>query len=271
MTTETVKSLFELVDERPHEDRTAIFDQLWHVLGELRGKLDAHFTLQPDASTASFQPYQSITGEAKGFLSGYTSPEIDWMVHSYIGNPKQSFTNMHLTVWLGPQVRAPHFGMALGTMPDIFMYIDYVPRADLVADLEYVDTYYEPANETYLTLRQDPEFSPFVSKSLYMRQSQSASSLCFLCKPTSENVAKIKGVAHSMLDRWIGYIRTAPAVPVAERPALAARDLHVRRAIAERDPANPMGERLFGKELSDRLVRGLWGGDRVNPHAGQEG
>jgi hypothetical protein len=31
--------------------------------------------------------------------------------------------------------------------------------------------------------------------------------------------------------------------------------------IAERDPANIVGEKLFGKPLADRLVRALWGGD----------
>ena len=42
-------------------------------------------------------------------------------------------------------------------------------------------------------------------------------------------------------------------------------DSFFRRAIADRDPANIVGEQLFGKEMADKLVRGLWGGDRVNP------
>mgnify|MGYP005841314383 CR=1 FL=1 len=261
----TVKSLFELIGERPDVDNSDVFLKLWDVLGTLRSKLDARFTLQADVSTADLQPYQSLTGDAKGLLSAFTGDEVDWMVHSYIGNPKQSFCNMHLTVWLGAQTNVPHFGMALGTMPDIFMYIDYVPRVDLMTDLDYLDTYYEPANERYLEFHKDPQFSPFISKSLYMRQSQSQTSLCFLCPPSDDNVARISDVAHEMLDRWLGWMQSPPATPAHERAALAERDLHVRRAISERDPANPIGEMLFGAELAPRLVRALWGGDRVNP------
>ncbi len=38
-----------------------------------------------------------------------------------------------------------------------------------------------------------------------------------------------------------------------------------RKTIAERDPANIMAVRFFGQELTDRLVRALWGGDRELP------
>ncbi len=265
MTQSTVKSLLELVDERPDVDNREVFDQLWNILSELRAKLDARFSLTPDASTADLQPYYSLDGKAKGFLSAFSGPEIDWLTHTWIGTPQTSFTNMHLTVWLGPQIRVPHFGMALGTMPDIFMYIDYVPRADLVTDLDYLDTYYEPVNESYIELRKDTRFSPFISKNLYMRQSQSATSHCYLVPPSDETIAIIRNLAHEMMDRWLGSVDTAAPVPVEDRPALAARDLHLRRSIAERDPANVIGVRLFGEELADRLVRGLWGGDRHLP------
>ena len=54
-------------------------------------------------------------------------------------------------------------------------------------------------------------------------------------------------------------------MPVERRERLAADDLARRRTIAERDPANVMGVRFFGPEMTDRLVRALWGGDRVLP------
>ncbi|HRJ76461.1 MAG TPA: hypothetical protein PLX90_10705, partial [Anaerolineales bacterium] len=64
---------------------------------------------------------------------------------------------------------------------------------------------------------------------------------------------------------WLKYVDEAEPVPMEERAALAERDLHVRKAIVERDPANPIGEKLFSKQMADRLVRGLWGGDRTLP------
>lgn len=269
MSASTVKTLFELLDENPTQDRSQVFEQLWGIMGELRAKVDARFNLTPDPSVADLQPYQSADAKAKGLLSAFTGKEIDWMIHSYIGIPTQSFTNMHLTIWLGPHIRAPHFGMAMGTMPDIFFYIDYIPRVDIMSDLEYLDRYYEPANESYLKLRNDSRFSPFVSKTLYMRQSVSQTGHVYLTKPTQEMVNVLHDLSHEMLDRWLKYVDDAEPVPAEERAALAARDLHIRRAIAERDPANPIGAKLFGEQLADRLIRGLWGGDRQLARAGE--
>ena len=265
MSQSTVKSLVELLAERPDVDTTGLFGQLSDVTRELSEKLQARFDLTADASTAPYRAYTSLDGQAKGSLNTFSGPEIDWLVHSHIGNPTHSFTNMHFTVWLGPQVKAPHFGMALGTMPDIFFYCDYVPRVDLMVDLEHLDRYYQPANARWLEWQSNPVYSQFVSKALYMRQSVSQVGFVYLNKPVQETVDAVRTVSHEMFDRWLRYVDEAEPVPATDRPALAKRDLFIRRAIAERDPANVVGERLFGKDNAERLVRGLWGGDRVNP------
>jgi hypothetical protein len=261
MSNDTVKSLLELVDEQPNIDNSQVFERLWGILGEVRAKLDKRFAFQMDETTRPLQPYEK--GDYKGYLSAFYSDEIDRMVHSWIGNPKQSFSNMHLTTWLKPHINVPHLGFAFGTLPDVFIYMDYIPRADMFSDLEYLDRYYEPANARYVELRKDARLSPFTSKTLYMRQSQSHTSICYVFKPTDDTLELVREVAHEMVDRWLTWVDEAQPVPVSERPALAARDLAVRRAIAERDPANTMGVRLFGEELTNTLVRALWGADRA--------
>ncbi len=190
------------------------------------------------------------------------------MVHSFMGTPARSFSNMHLTVWLGPQIDVPHFGFALGTIPDLFCYLDLVPRADLVSDLDYLDRYYEPRNATKLRFEADEAFRPFVSRTLYMRQAQSQTSLCYTAKPTAEHIASVREAAHEMLDQWLGFVAQAKVLPASKQAELAARDLRVRRAISERDPANIMGEKIFGKELTNRLVGTLWGQGRALQRAG---
>ena len=72
-------------------------------------------------------------------------------------------------------------------------------------------------------------------------------------------------LAHRRLDQWLQWVAEAEPVPRERRQQLAADDLARRRNIAERDPANIMGVRFFGEEMTDRLVRALWGGDRVLP------
>ena len=259
------QSLVELLAARPDEDRSSVFGQLWDITHELSEKLTKRFELTPDASTEPFRSYTSLDGNAKGSLNTFTGPEIDWLVHSHIGNPKHSFTNMHFTVWLGPQTKAPHFGMAMGTMPDIFFYFDYIPRVDLMVDLDYLDKYYAPVNEKWREFFDNDEYKPFVSRDVYMRESVSQTSFVYLTKPSEKAVSEVRELAHWMFDGFLKNADEAPPTPESERAALAERDQHIRRAIADRDPANIVGEQLFGKEMADKLVRGLWGGDRVNP------
>ena len=171
-------SVEELIEQTPDRDNKESFKQMWSLLGELREKMEGRFDLELDPSTKDLGQYTSLDGSAMGQLQALRSDEMDWLIHSFIGTPGQSFTNMHLTAWLGPQTRVPHFGMALGTIPDMFVYLDYVPRVDVMADLDYLDTYIEPLNSAYMDFEADPEFSPFVSRTLYMRQAQTKASLC---------------------------------------------------------------------------------------------
>lgn len=261
-----IKSLMEMVDERPDVDNSQAFEELWGIFGDLRRTVDENFELQMDESTADLQPYHGLPGVgAKGLLSAYTGPAMDWMVHSWIGNPKYSFVNMHLTLWLPSSTRVPHLAYALATTPDVFFYMDYVPRVDLMVDLDYLDKYYEPVNARATEIREKPNFRYFYSRSLYVRQALSETALCYTCDYTPENMALIRGLAQEMMTRWLGWVKAGDPTPESEREALATRDLHVRRAVAERDPANVMGDRLFGREMTERLVRALWGGDRKTP------
>ncbi|MCP5098608.1 MAG: oxidoreductase, partial [Chloroflexi bacterium] len=70
-------------------------------------------------------------------------------------------------------------------------------------------------------------------------------------------------------DCWLGWFDNADPVPAAEQAALATRDLYMRQTICERDPANAIADRLFGKETADELVKTLWGGNRTLPRAGK--
>jgi hypothetical protein len=264
----TTQSLIDLLAAQPDVDSTGWFGKLWDITRELSEKLTARFEIKPDGSTEQFASYTSLDGNAKGSLNTFVGPEIDWLVHSHIGNPKFSFTNMHFTVWLGPQTNAPHFGMAMGTMPDIFFYFDYMPRVELLTNLDYLDKYYDPVNARWREFQDNPEYRPFVSRSVYMRTSVSQTGFVYLVTPSDKAIEDIRDLAHWMFDGFLKNVDEADQTPENERAALAKRDLGIRRAIAERDPANVVGEQLFGKEIADKLVRGLWGGDRLSPRPG---
>jgi len=177
-----------------------------------------------------------------------------------------SYCNIRLTIWLGSQIRVPHLAFAFGTFPVLFFLMDYIPRVDVVVNPDYVDRYMEPANKRFLELQADKRFSPFISQSTYIRETISQAGLNFTCPPNTKGALDlIRTVSHEYLDRWLKEVNKAEPVPEAERPALAKRDLEVRRSMAERDPANVVAARIYGPELTNALVRGFWGGDRMSP------
>ena len=265
---ETLEGVEEIFDKRGATDATQTFERLWSITEELMVKIRARFELTRDPSTEDLESYKGDADFPSGRLAAYSGPEIDWLVHSWIGNPPLGFTNMHVTAWLGPQIDVPHLGIAWGTLPDLWFYIDYNPRSDLMLDTEALDKYYAPMNEEFLELRADDGLAPFTSKELYVRQALSDVATCFTVPETVYDEARLEQIselAHRRVDEWLTFVDTAEPVPEERRAQLAADDLARRRNIAERDPANIMAVRFFGEELAGRLVRALWGGDRQLP------
>lgn len=240
----------------------AVFERLWGITNELRQKLNARFDLHLDSATANLSNYSDQKGEIQGSFNAYTGSEIDWLVHQWSHKPQSDFNYVRLVIWLGSQIRVPHLAFEFGTFGELLFYIDYIPRTDLSTDLEYLDRYYEPVNNTYLHLQKDIRFQAYNSRSTYIRQVFSPVCLCFTCGIGDETLTVVSSIAHSMIDRWLTWVDAAETVPESERADLSQRDLFLRRTIAERDPGNENAAQMFGEELTNKLVVALWGGDR---------
>jgi Red chlorophyll catabolite reductase (RCC reductase) len=265
MANENLRTVDELVDAAGPIDTVPTFEALWGLVGELRARIDERFTLMRDPSSIPYDVYESAPGVPgpRGHMTTWVGQEVDWMVQSNIGNPAFGFSNMHLTLWLGPHVKVPHLAFAFGTMPDLFFLVDYMPRSDLRLDIDALRAYYEPVNAKWLAFRETPGLKVFTSRALYIRQVLSENAFCGLLDRTTENVALVSALAHDELTRWLGWLDEATATPEAEQAALAAYDLQIRRNSAELDPANVMAVRYFGQDMMQALLRQLWGGDRT--------
>jgi len=267
MSERILTSIIEMVEQSPNVNNREVFEQLWAILAAMNEKIQARFELSLDPCSRRFEDYRAISVDAgaEGSLRTYSGPEVDWYVHSYIGSPESTFTNMHITISLGPQYLVPNFGFALGTVPDLFMYMDYIPRVDLLANIDYVDQYYTEVNAEFLDLQSDDRFNPFISRDLYTRVAMTPTAVGYTAKVDDAVIEKIRGIAFARLDRWLGWVDAATPTPVADRPAIAARDEQIRRNICLRDPANNLGDKLFGKDNAAAMVATLWGGTRTLP------
>ncbi|NJL35461.1 MAG: red chlorophyll catabolite reductase [Leptolyngbyaceae cyanobacterium SM1_4_3] len=238
-------------------DHTTLFVQLQNILSELHEEVTQQLTILPQ-SDQPLQSFSSPDGNVTGSLLTCAGEEIDWMVYSWFNAAQMKFSTMRLTLWLSPLIQVPHLAFEFGTKPDLFFYIDYVPRVDLWSDSSYTERYYSSMNATYLDLRENPNLSLFVSKALYVRQFQSPTSLCFTGSPTEDSLSLLRNTAHEVCSRWLTWVKQAEPVPSDRRPALAERDLRMRRMTAERDPGNALAAKIFGEELANQLIRSLW-------------
>lgn len=265
---QTLKSVREFYDEAPTTDISEIFGTWMELVDGLTATVAERFELTRDPSSEQLESFGGENGGPTGRIRAYAGPEIDWMVHSYMENATLGFANIHLTIWLGPQVKVPHFGLALGAFPQAWIFVDSVPRTNLLTDTDSFDRYYGPLNTEWEQVQQHNDFlAPFVSRSGFVRASLSPMAHAYTAPTDSRTTDVVAKLATDHLDRWLRWVDEAERVPVEEQAALAADDLATRRNIADRDPANEMGDRFFGKDLTATLVRALWGGDRQLPRA----
>lgn len=240
-------------------NHTVSFERLQKILSELYEKLSNRLSFQPQPLDQPLQRFTSTDGSITGSLQTFAGTEVDWLVYSSLSAPNQELSIMRLTTWLNAQTQVPHLAFEFGTVfSQLLFYIDYIPRVDLWSDLEYVEQYYKPVDSTYLKLRNNPNLSLFVSKGLYVRQSQSPTHLCFTCPATDDSFSLLQSVAHEMCDRWLSWIEEAAPVPPERQAALAKRDQQMRQVIAESDPGNAMIADSLGADLTAQLVRLLW-------------
>ena len=263
---ETVALIADMVDGAGALDVTDVWENGWKISNELMDKIRPVFELHRDPAYADLEQYGADGVEGPGgSLNAFTGPEVDWLAHAWIGDFKRAFVNVHVTAWLGPHIDVPHLGIAFGTSPRPWMYLDTPARQDLNTNIDYFDKYIEPRNEHYLELRVDPRLTQFVSRSAYIRQVLSDVAICSSLDNNEENWELMRTEAHRLVDIWLGWVKEATPVPVEKRAELAERDLILRRTIVKRDPANVLAARRLGPDIEERLVNALWGADRQIP------
>ena len=262
------KTITEYFEENPNVDNTEIFNECWRILSDLRAKLEKRFSVARHESSNGYEYYQTPDQSYEGSLNTFSGEEVEWMVHSWIGNRKNSILDMNFTVWLGPQIDVPHLGVVFGTIPKIYHYSDCLPRRDLLVNYDYLAKYYEPFNAEFLKLRSDARFDSMVSHGSYMRA---------ILTPIAANCATARDLniipaleeyVHKLFDYWLGLVDNAGILPANEQREIQKRDHYLRQACYKYDPMNALSRRFLGDELTDTLVNARMGREQIAAQGG---
>ena len=266
---ETLQTVQQLIDEGGPVDVTWIYEQWRERLAGLMAKVSDRFELTLDPSTNGLEVAGELGSGVHGQVQCFAGPDIDWMVYSWMADPKNGFANLHLTISPGAHVDIPTFGLAyanFGTRP--WGFVDSIPRRDLASHWDYHEKYYGSVNDRWLSLRREnPDLDWFTSPTSYIRAVTSPTAFCYSGQMNQKTVDLIQGYGDEHLDTWLGWWDDAEPTALEERDALAQYTEDVRRIVAVKDPANSVATRLFGQDITDGLVSALWGEHRTLPRA----
>ncbi|WP_371189377.1 hypothetical protein [Thalassotalea maritima] len=247
--------------EETYQRVLALRDEIWQYISS---ELD--FT--EDLGCEDIHHFDDLDGNHLGRMRNFCGNDnnpIDWVIHSDIGQPQNTFTNIHLTFWMKDTNDVPHLGMAFGTLPEAFYYVDMMPRCELVTHPNYVKKYYDAINDTVLE-HQNALFAqrvkPFNAAMPFIRASLSPCAIAGV-GPLSFFEEQAKANIWAVVKHWLSLVKNAELDNDKARcQKRRQHDYQQRRSIVYLDPANPIAERLVGKPAADRLVRILAGEER---------
>lgn len=248
------KTIMEFLNENPDVDVSKAWERCWGIHSKIVDRVRARFPAERHHSTVAEDYFTSPDKKMEGSFAAYTSPEIDWLVHSWIGNRKASILDMNATVFLGQQTRVPHLAIIFGTIPKLYFYAEYTPRVDLRTHPDYLQKYYEPANQDFLRFRSDPLWTRFVSHGTYLRALMSPVATSSTAELTDENIGTCERYLETFVDRWFRWLDVAEEVPEAQRAAQREYDFKVRELGYRTDPMNVLTQKIFGDEEFNRRL-----------------
>jgi len=263
---------------RPVYDKlwTIIEDDLLAMVKESVPELSPRRTwFSEPGSTPEPYTFATADGKCDGTVSCYKGGRIDWITTCKFFSNKLGFGNMRIDGWTNRDTRAPHMAVHLCIVFNvIFIYISLVPRANLLFDDEYNDYVYgtpkealngKQLNDLHIQCVEDKAFKQYVSKSHVVNAFMVApTTLLYTIPYNKKNFNKVR-------DLSIGYVRTwLDMLAEEDGPLMKGVDsketqaellrLDVRtRQFCGRDPDTKNVVGIFGPEVTDKLVRTLWG------------
>lgn len=250
------------------QDTSETYNEVLALRDDIWDYISSELDFEEDLGCSDIAEFSDLEGNKLGRMRNFTGAKdtpVDWVIHSDIGQPENTFTNIHLTFWMKDCTDVPHLGMAFGTLPEAFFYIDLMPRYELVTHPEHVEKYYDDLNPIVMDFHKalfSDSVAPFNAQMPFIRASLSPCAIAGVT-PLSFFQAQAKDRIWTIVKQWVELVKNTKKddnkIACDER---RHRDYQQRKSIVYLDPANPIAERLVGKDAADRLVRILAGEER---------
>ena len=259
MSKENIKTIKEIIDGSERQQLDSVFEELLQEQNKLLEKVMAAMEIEPKPECEPYHEVASLDGKAISRIYTFHGPKVDHLCCSSVVNRELGFSNLHLNIWVSPELRVPGFGCVFGTLPALFHYNDFVPRYDLWHEIQHLDEYYMPVNDQYLDFVGKENITPFISQDTYIRTAASPMAVGVMLENNQPNRDMVVKFANERMDTWLDWMAEARPTPMEQQQQLADRDYRIRLANAHRDPANPVAFRMFGVEQGYKMLEQLWG------------
>ena len=132
----------EFLSENPNVDVSHAWERCWGIQTGIIERVKERFSVEKHPSCAGRDYFVSDEhpkhGQLEGSFTAYSGEEVDWLVHSWLGNRQRSILDINATVFLGQETRVPHLAVIFGTIPFLYFYAEYTPRMDLRTNPDYL-------------------------------------------------------------------------------------------------------------------------------------
>ena len=203
-----------------------------------------------------------IPGVPPGSCRVFKGEQIPLMVYVGAGVPMAQLDSHMIFAFTQPESLIPHFTLDAIKMGDQFAFhLDMIPRADLGANLEYLNEVFQPITGTYTDACAIEGLS---AAQLEPRQMALMSPWMLAYRATESAFRAISGPVDQYVRYWAKLMDdglSAEVVEATDTSDLAGRDQRNRAAIfnPDVDPVWAKMERMIGAdkcEFLQRLLRG---------------
>mmetsp|Transcript_28007 Transcript_28007/g.86633 ORF Transcript_28007/g.86633 Transcript_28007/m.86633 type:complete len:368 (+) Transcript_28007:875-1978(+) len=261
-----------------------IYDELWTIIhDDLLAACEARAGVRPAptwfSSDKAPHAFATDDGACAGEVAAYSGGPIDWVTTCKFFSSTLGFGNMRIDGWLDRSSRAPHLAVHLCIVFNVlFIYVTLVPRTNLVLDDAYNDFIYgdpkaslgdRSLNDIHNDCIDARDFKAYHSKSHVVKAFMTApTTLLYTVKHNKKNFELIREISKNYTNYWLdlalgevddpgGVLSKGVTTDVVQRELLQT-DVRTRQ-FCGRDPDTKNVANIFGLELTDKLVRTLWG------------